>query len=198
VLAVGYLPAYASFEGQVVKADYLAPDVMSIVPNQIRPDETCVGPGVEFFSGQDGMPIGPVDHNAIDLSGTNIVFSNAFGSDVTFDTGGGTFNGFQLSDVDGTIPDITGVTVNAATTLAGFTESFDANNVRLSFPDNFVFGPADIVSLDVTFAGPPPPPAAECAVAAPSLPTAGLFFLALSLGLIGLFALRSRSPGWGS
>ena len=195
-LVAAHLPAYASFDGQVVRADYLFPNAMTTFPNQIRPEEACVGPGVEFVSGQGGNPVGPEDQIAIDLSGGNILFSNVFGNTVTFANQGGSFNGFQLSDPGNTIPDITGVTVNAATTLAVVVTS-DANSIRVNVP-NGPWGVSDIVSLDVNFAGPPPPPAAACAAPAPSLPTAGLVVLALSLGLIGLFALRARSPGWGS
>ena len=195
-LLAGALPASASFDAQVVRADYLAPDDMTVVPDQIRPVETCVAPGVEFFSGQGGDPPAPEDQIAIDLSGGNILLSNVLGTDVTFSTGGmGPFNGFQLSDVGSTIPDITGVAINAATNLPGFTASlvtFDANSVRINL-EGFLFQPSNVVSLDVSFAGPPPPPAAACSV--PTLPKPGLALLVLGLGLAGFLLLRRALPG---
>ena len=107
-----------------------------------------------------------------------------------------TFNGYQFSDVDGTIPDITGVTLDPAnTTLAGFSQTFldfDQNSLRINFPDSFNWPSQDLVTLDVTFAGPAPPPAPACAVSVPSTPPAAFALLVTVLLAGGAYLVRLR------
>lgn len=83
------------------------------------------------------------------------------GGPVTFAIGA--FNGYRFSDENGTIPDITGVTINPDTNLAGFDASrifFDANTVRINIAPNTTWALTEVVSLDVTFASPTATPTA--------------------------------------
>ncbi len=182
-LAACAMNAKASFNGQVILAEYLFPDTATVVPGGFTPAQATVGGGVEFNS--YGL-------TAVDLSSNNILWTNidTAGGNVTF-APPASFNGHQFTDVNGTIPEITGVTINAATTLPGFDASrvsFDANSIRANF-DNLIMAPADIVSLDVTFAAAPAP----APQAVPTLSALGLGLLGLLLGLIGIHANRSRA-----
>ena len=180
-LAACAMNAQASFNGQVILAEYLFPDASTVFPGEFTPAQATVGAGVEFSAA--GI--------AVDFSSSNILWTNIdpTGSSVTFAPA--SFNGHRFTDLNGTIPEITGVTINAATTLAGFDASrvsFDANSIRVNF-DSLEVLPEDIVSLDVTFAAAPPP----APQAVPTISALGLGLLGLLLGLIGIHAKRSRA-----
>ncbi len=104
-----------------------------------------VGAGVE-------APLFPTldPRTNIDISDTNIfVTYNSSGTWYTVP-----FNGFDLFDSAGTVPAITGVTINGVTNLGGLTASrvtFDADNVFVNW-NGLSFNPQTVVSLDVQFA----------------------------------------------
>jgi len=85
-------------------------------------------------------------------------------------------NGFRITDVNGTIDDFVGVSINPATNMAGLDASrisFDADNIWVNW-QSLSFDPNTIVSLDIT--------------AVPEPATA----MILGLGLAGLTARRRR------
>jgi hypothetical protein len=180
-LAACAINAQASFNGQVILAEYLFPDSATVLPGQFTPAQATVGAAVEFTS----------NNIAVDFSSNNILWTNIdpTGGNVDF-APPASFNGHQFTDANGTIPAITGVTINPATTIAGFDASrvsFDANSIRANF-DSLTVTPDDIVSVDVTFAAAPPAPQEI-----PSVSALGLGLLGLLLGLIGIRANRSRA-----
>jgi hypothetical protein len=97
-----------------------APDTTILV----GPTNSVVGPGVEL---NDFGWLGFVD---IDFSDTNILIK------LSIPQPSGYSEALRFLDVNGTIPDLTGVTVNAATNWAGFNTSrisqFNANLIDLN------------------------------------------------------------------
>lgn len=160
----------AVLDGQTLGYDYNYPTVGSQYPfvgPVPYPSSVVVGAGVEIANIADHIA-------SLDISDTNLLLS--FGSDGKFG-GGVTFNGFVLTDVNGTIPDFTGVTINASSTLAGFDSSrifFDANTIRINFA-GLPFGTGNVLSLDVA--------------AIPEPTTVTL----LGLGLLGVAASRRKA-----
>lgn len=170
-LAASHLPAYASFNGQVVTAEQLFPNTATVVPGAFVPVQAAVGPGVEFNNVElpGGTPL-----IAANLSANNILLTNVhpLGAQVTFAVGA--FNGYRFSDANGTIPDITGVAINGATNLLGFDATrifFDTNSIRVNILPNVVWSPTEIVSLDVTFAAPTVTPTATLTPTPTATPT---------------------------
>jgi hypothetical protein len=105
-----------------------------------------VGAGVEFPAGS--FPA--YNTNAfVDVSDLTIDYGQTGGTSYT----GAAFNGFRFYDALGAIPPITGVTVDGATTLAGFDASrvsFDADNIYINM-QGLSAGGAHLVRLDVQF-----------------------------------------------
>ena len=107
-------------------------------------------------------------------------------------TASGTFNGPVFSDLNGTIPDITAVTLNAATNMVGLDASrisFDANTVRINW-QGLSFDTSTVVMLDLGFANVAPTPA----IAVPALSEWSLLLLMLAVMGLGL-APRRRLDG---
>lgn len=118
--ALGAGAAQAGMDGHTIGAQYLLPDIGTVNNDH---GTAVVGPGVEFFLGDVSQ----------DLSDSQITLSRAVG--ISFVTAG-SFNGWRYYDALGTMPDITGVTVNGSSTFPGFDNSritFDANNIWLNF-----------------------------------------------------------------
>lgn len=176
LLFLAPLQAFASFDGQTVRASYFFPDNSTLIDQQ----DATVGPGVEFPNFPAVDP-----RTNVDISATNILITYNSASSWTT----AAFNGPVFQDL-GTAPPITGVTINAATNMAGLDPSrisFDADSISINW-NGLPFDTTTIVSLDVTFA------AAPGALAVPALGQMTLVLLALSVMLIGWGFLRRR-PG---
>jgi hypothetical protein len=140
--------ADAGFMTQTLEYTYYFPDTASpfdsstfVVSNAVERSSLA--------SGNAGS-----DFATLDVSDTAILVDFYNGSSFTPST----FNGFVLSDINSTVPAITGVTVNSATNMSGF----DASRVSFSADKIFVnleglsFDANTIVQLDVTFVPLPP------------------------------------------
>lgn len=131
----------ALLDGKTVSFTYLFPTI-STVYGSPADGNYVVGAGVEipngFCCGFEGT---------LNLSDTNIL-ADFIAS--TFYTGT-SFNGFRISDVNSTIGDFTGVTINGLTNMVGFDASrvtFDANNIWVNW-QGLAFNPDTFVSLDI-------------------------------------------------
>lgn len=127
--------------GETVSFTYFFPDITSVYGSP-SDGNYLVGAGVEILN---GFCCG--FEGTLDISDTNMLAD--FGSS-TFYTPG-SFNGFKISDVFGTIDSFTSVAINASTNMIGFDASrvtFDANNIWVNW-QGLGFDENTIVSLDI-------------------------------------------------
>lgn len=144
IAALGFsAPAEAQFLGSTMTLFYDFPALGSHFDTRVF----VVGAGVEAPDFPTGDP-----RTNIDISNTNIFVTYNSSASWTSTS----FNGFVLFDSSSTVPDITGVSINAATNMSGFDASrvsFDANNIYVNW-QGLPFDTSTIVSLDVTFRSP--------------------------------------------
>ena len=137
-------PATAQgLSGQSVNLTYLYPTADQVYENDGT--QTVTSAGAAFTSA------GFV-HTLVQPSKIKVTFTNSG----TFNST--SFNGIHLSEVGASPFTITGVTVDPATTIAGFDAgrvSFDANNVFANF-QGLNFTTNDNITLDVAAAAPAP------------------------------------------
>ena len=143
----------ALLEGNTVSYQYLYPDLASNYGNASN-GNYVVGAGVEVSNVADSVA-------TLDISDTNLyvryVQSSLWNP--------AAFNGFVLSDALGTIDAFTGVTINAATNLAGLDASritFDDDHIWVNW-QGLVFDPNTVVSLDIAAGTVPEPGSAVLA-----------------------------------
>lgn len=132
-------PVWADFTGHDINFQHYYPDTSTVSGPSVT---VTVGAGVEFPN--------PYLSIGADISANNIRIIHV-GSSTWFPN---THNGPIFTDINGTIPTITGVTVNAATNMLMFAASrvsFTADSVTVNL-QGLPFTPATIVSLDVQFA----------------------------------------------
>ncbi len=131
------------FLGETVQYTWLYPDLNGGTLE--GPFTAVVGAGPEFtLFNQSFIPV--------DVSATNITITWDLTSSPQFTPA--TFNGPRFFDILGTIPSITGVTINAATTLPGFNSSlifFDADTIRMNFQGIQLQAGRTVLSVDVQF-----------------------------------------------
>jgi hypothetical protein len=123
----------AGLDGATVKIDYLYPTITAVY--------TALGTGMVTPGGYTVNSFGQNNYTVTD--GT-ISLTNVFGSDITFDRSA--FNGYGLTVLSGG-ESITGVTIDPATTQAGFGQErilFDATHVWLN-----MHGLTTVPGLDV-------------------------------------------------
>ncbi len=147
IAAMGLLstaPALAAdWNGATIGVTFESPSIGSVATPF---GNVVVGPSVE------ASLFGIID---IDLSGTQIIFRNIFSPGVFVNFGSAAFNGFHFSDTLLSDPDLFGVTINGATSLAGFDLSdltVSANDLYVNF-ENTVFDGGQQVVLDLQFEG---------------------------------------------
>lgn len=161
---------FASFAGQDIRVDWLLDNTGTI---QVQSTTTLTAPGSTVFelgSGSGQTCNIAVSDTAIQIGACNFPsFGNC--------SGACTYNGFSFTDL-GSAPEITAVT------SPGVVD--DANTVSVNLIGQSLQNNA--VTLDVTFAPPPPPSATPVPVLSP-------FALALAAGgmlMAGLGAARRR------
>ena len=176
--------AYAGFIGNTVSADYHYPNLGTIL---FPSGNAVVGAGIEFPNiGGFGVGISP----SVDISDTNILISYPAG--FSFAPPPKTFDGWVISDILGTIPNIIGVSLSG-TNIPGYNASqlsFDNDHVYINQLNFASFNANAFISVDVRF------------IPEPSIvPEPSTFFL-LGSGLVGLLCngwwrRKGASPsGW--
>ncbi len=149
--------AHAQFTGHKIQVRYLVPDQSTEFEG---PQTAIVGGGLEFTSIAG-------DRINADLSDSSITLG--FNRSQTFN--GLPFNGPEIFDVDGTIPNIIGVTVNESTSMPGLNASrisFDEDHIWVNW-QGLPYGPSMKVILDVQFEQPKAPEPVQ----AVTMPTVG-------------------------
>jgi len=168
------LPVQAALlEGNTVRWTYIYPEQGTISDTR----DVVVGAGTEITNWHD--------YFSVNFSDTNIYIPYTWPDwyDISWDDV--SFNGFGVSDLNGTIPDITSVTVNPLTNLVGLDASriaFDANNIYVNW-HGLPFDSRTIVSLDIT--------GAQRVPDGLNTPLPAAVWL-LGSGLIGLIGIRRR------
>jgi VCBS repeat-containing protein len=130
------------FMGKTVGEEYLFP---SITTNHAGHQSAVVGNGVEF----PGLYNAGHGWATIDLTANEIIVDFYGSASWT----GASFNGFHLSDVDGTIANITDVHIGSSN-MVGLTAdriTFDADNIWVNW-NGLSFNSDTLIKLDVTFA----------------------------------------------
>jgi len=144
-LALGSTLAAAQLTGQTVRAQYYFPDLSTPVST---PVDSIVGAGIEVTGFHADNPIMNIDYSANSILITYNVASSFSSVD---------FSGIVFSDLNVTIPAITGVTLNAATNMVGLDASrisFTADTVSINFR-GLSATDATVVQLDLSFAAAP-------------------------------------------
>ena len=181
VLALGSTLASAQLTGQTVRAQYYYPDLSAPLS---PPADSVVGAGVEVTNFPVVDPRTNIDYSANSIRIT--YNSSALWTSAAF-------SGIVFSDLNGTIPAITGVTLNAATNMAGLDASrisFTADTVSINWQD-LPFTAATVVQLDLSFAAAP----AAAVAPVPTLSQWSLIALILMVVMMtgaGLTAARRR------
>ena len=133
-------------EGETVEVSYHFPEITSVYPP--GPQVVVVGPGVEITNfPQDNV-------FDLDLSDTNLYFD--YIRTTSWNTA--PFNGVQIRDILGLIPDFTSVVINPATNLVGFSAAnitFDGDNIFINW-QGLSFTSETVVSLDLVGSVPEP------------------------------------------
>jgi len=125
LFVLGMVPAQAGLLGDSVTVDYIFGATKDTVLQSL-------GSGTVIASGTTFNSFGQTDFKVFD---TAITITDILGSSVNFTPN--TFNGYRLTNLTG-LPAITGLTIDPATTLAGFTASrisFDATHVWVNLSD---------------------------------------------------------------
>lgn len=163
----------ADFLGATVNYQYHYPDMTSAYGGASNGNKIVDG-GIEVSNIVDGL-------GTMNISSNNILVD--FTSGATFNSA--SFNGWILRDLTDNLSAITGVTVNGATNMAGFSASnliWDANSIAVNW-QGLTFNSSTQVSLDVTFA--------DSAAAVPEPATWAMMLLGFAV--IGM-AMRRRQP----
>ncbi len=180
VLALSLTPALASIEGHVFKAEVLFPNSSTVVPGSFFPEQTCSGQGVEFHL-LEGPETNLIGADFFSRSGKNyLLLTNVNAQQVTLPNCADCFY-FRFSDANGTLPDITGVSVvDVPDTMSGFDESeifFDADSIRIDFSEagltDNVWQTGELVFLEITLAS-----------TAPGIATTEFFFPQIGEGAV--------------
>lgn len=130
--------ANAGLIGNDVLLEYWYPDLSTVRDSAT----STVGAGTEFSNYAGFFDI--------DVDDTNITV-NQFAISTRFSSA--SFNGWVISDLNGTIDDIINVTINSATNMVGLDSSrltFDSNSIGINW-QGLSFTESTIVSRDIEF-----------------------------------------------
>lgn len=149
--AIAMFPASSmaaiGFDGGTVSADYNWPTLGTVY---IPSGPAVVGPGVEFTG------IGGSNYPNVDISDTNIYITYPGGWGLA---GSGTFDGWVISDLSNTIPQIVGASL-AGSDIPGMNSSFisfDNDHVYVDTLGLLGWAAGSFISVDVEFAAVPEP-----------------------------------------
>lgn len=165
-------PAWAGFDGKTVSVDYRWPDANTTL---WAGGSAVVGAGVEF---PDLGGFGVGNSPSVDLSDLGVVISYQSGFNLS--NSGISFDGYVISDINHTLPTITGVSL-ASSNIPGFSNaqlSFDADHVYVNQVGFSHFDAGSTIAVNVNFAPVPEP--------------SSLLMMAAGLGLFGVNRLRQR------
>lgn len=129
--------------GDVVRVDYISPTIMSV---QYGANLTPPGSGASFFNGALRY-----DVNASDITIQGLAPGYTFTAE--------SFNGFRLSDINGTLAPFTDFAFNASASNVAFAPgrvTFDANNLFTNF-QGLTINAGDVLVFQINAA---PEPAA--------------------------------------
>ena len=174
MLAMAWTAASAQLDGRTMRAQAYDPDLST--PDGPSVDGV-VGPGVEVTNLDDEV--------SIDYSNASILITDIAGG--VWPTG--SFVGIVMFDVNGTMPPISGVSLDPSSTQPGASAariSFDAQTVRFDFKGlNGVIG--NTVRLNLQFGAAPSP------TAVPTLGDMALVSLPCLLMLLGAGRIKRRA-----
>jgi len=128
----------ALLTGQTVQTTFYYPDLSTVYSVGGGPVNSLVGPGVELTT----IP-GPPYIASIDMSDTSILLTMTYSGTGYVSQ----FNGWQFSDVNGTIPPIGGASLT--TDMSGIVLTFDTDNIWLNF-SGVTYSPARYARVDLT------------------------------------------------
>ncbi|MCO5103148.1 MAG: IPTL-CTERM sorting domain-containing protein [Burkholderiaceae bacterium] len=168
--------AAAQMTGQTVRAQHYYPDLSTTYSAAV---DSVVGAGVEVTGFPASDPWTNIDYSANSI---RIAYTGAAGWSAA------TFNGVVFSDLNSTIPAITGVTLNPASNMVGLDASrltFTADTVSINW-QNLAFDASTVVVLDLSFAN------GGAATPVPTLSEWMLIVLMLMVAAVGITWTRRR------
>ena len=140
----------SGFEGKEIQLETFSPNKNNPILNKLV---ATVGEGFEFTDlDEQGLSGGNIIDIQIDFSANSIIFDFSESSPYTR-VRSANFNGYVFTDVSGTIPQISNVTIDEAVTTLGLDSSditFTEDSIEVNF-EGLRFNTDTIAKLDVEF-----------------------------------------------
>jgi hypothetical protein len=102
--------------GQTIRTDFLFPDTATVTDTE----DSVVGPGVEIPAFPAFFPASSIDFEESAIVITLLTTATA---------SGGSFNGWRFSDLNGTIDDLSSVSIDPSSTFTPLSVSADADTI---------------------------------------------------------------------